>query len=149
MKAAPALKQGEDQGSQLQWQHHSHRCRGSEPARCAAMHRACTVAAAQLSLQGNPPLRGKVAKQPGRDVATGTGDILSLLQALVPRADSSSGNAAKQTSSEPHSAAPAGPAQLLPGQPWPQTKDESLAGTSCWSQEEGKKKTDLVLLSLH
>lgn len=72
------------------------------------MHRACTVAAAQLSLQGNPPLRGKVAKQPGRDVATGSGDVLSLLQALVPRADSSSGNAAKQTSSEPHSAAPAG-----------------------------------------
>lgn len=82
-------------------------------------------------------------------MATGTGDVLSFLQALVPRADSSSGSAAKQTSSEPHSAAPAGSAQLLPGQPWPQTKDESLAGTSCWSQEEGKKMTDLVLLSLH
>lgn len=28
------------------------------------------------------------------------------------------------------------PAQLLQGQPRPQTKDESLAGTSCRSQEE-------------
>lgn len=99
----------------------------------------CTVAGAQPSLQGEPPLRGKVAKQPGRDVATGTGDVVSLLQALVPRADSSSGSAAKQTSSEPNSAAPAGPAQLLRGQPRPQTKDKSLAGTSCQSQEEGKK----------
>lgn len=54
---------------------------------------------------------GKVAKQPGGDVATGTaGNVLSLLRASVPRADSSSGNTAKQTISDPHSVAPAGPA---------------------------------------
>lgn len=47
-------------------------------------------------------------------MAAGTrGDVLSLLWALVPRADSSSDNAAKQTSSEPHRAAPAGPAPVL------------------------------------
>lgn len=32
------------------------------------------------------------------------------------------------------------PAQLLQGQPRPQTKDESLAGTSRWSQEEGEDR---------
>lgn len=66
-------------------------------------------------LQLNPPPGGdaEVAKQPG-DVAQGSGgDALSLLQASVPGADSSSDDAAKTRSSEPRGAA----LRDLP-QPW-------------------------------
>lgn len=116
---------------------------------CTVMHRACTVAAAQISLQGNPPLQGKVAKQPGRDVATGTGDVLSLLQALVPRADSSSsGNAAKQTARSPTAQPQQDQFSCSQGSHGHRQRMSPWLAQAVGAKRRGKM-TDLVLLSLH
>lgn len=114
----------------------------------------CTAAAAQPSLEGNPPLWGKVAKQPGGDVAAGTrGDVLSLLRASVPRADSSLDNTAKQTSLEPHGAALAGPAPVpapssaAPGAATAANKGQVLGWHKLLEPGGGRRLTRLVLLS--